>query len=739
MPNKFARAVPIEPFHPHGLLPEGLLPVSRPDGSFETEMSNAAGRVASTFGAIADDAAKQEGDAAGKVAGLDPHYRPDGSLTIRGKAFNDAATKTYENNLDAKLRNNLQATYETYKNDPAALKQALDGLHSKMSSDDVFDHIRGDFNAQFARLRMPYENKALSNFEDGVKDESRASLVSNVTATQTNAARMAAADPNNPLTGKNIGIELDRADKMIDAQIESDAITAEAGAKLKIKNRNDVLQIAALAQAATLKTPEAIAAYRENAKNKFAKGEFRGLTADGFQTLDSSLQALEKSVRTATDAGVTQLTKNISDYVDRAASGLPTPADEWTRYLTSDAAKTPKGQLAIATGENKVKLATVMSNLSIEDAGRLVAGFRAEASKGGATAPAAEIIEFAEKQLEKQRKAINTDQLGYAAARRLIPAVAPIDFQGFAASEDPAAAGALAAQVRDRTAQARAVGSQLSRAPQFLRPEESERLKEIVDRGGSQALALAGAIVKGAGADAPAILREISTDAPLLAQAGNIIANGGSLSAARDAFTAARVKAETGKDLPGIPPSTSGKAARETFGAAFAMQGEDGNRIRTTADAIARARLGNIDPKGAEAETIYKRALQEAAGANFVGGVQYGGVADYKPGYWSSYKVPVPSNIRADAFRDVVRSFRDDDLKSLPVPPQTADGKPYSARDLAGAIPIAVRGGYRFAMGDPSSNDPKYMRGADGAPFVLPFDALQKVAPRISGAFLGGS
>ena len=84
-------------------------------------------------------------------------------------------------------------------------------------------------------------------------------------------------------------------------------------------------------------------------------------------------------------------------------------------------------------------------------------------------------------------------------------------------------------------------------------------------------------------------------------------------------------------------------------------------------------------------------------------------------------------------------SLRDDDLKTLPVPPLTADGKPYSARDLAGAIPVAVRGGYRFSMGDPSSNDPQYVRGADGAPFVLPFTSLQNIAPRISGALLGGN
>lgn len=740
MVNKFARGVPVEPYHPHGLLPEGLLPVSRPDGSFETEMANAAGRVAGTFNAIADEAAKAEGAAGGKVAGLEPHYRPDGSLTIRGQAFNEAATKTYSNNLDASLRTDLQSAFEANKNDPKKLKNTFDALAGEYRDKHVFPEIMGDFNAQFARLRLPYENKALANFEEGVKDESRASTVNLISATQTNAARMAAADPNNPETARAIAADLSRLDRKLDADVESEALPAASAAKLKISTRDTVLSSAALAQAATLKTPEEIAAYRENAKTKFAKGEFKGLSADGYSTLDASLQALEKSTRTTINAGVTQLSKNIDDYVDRAASGLPLPPDEWTRYVTSEAAKTPKGALAVATGENKVKLATVMSNLSVEDAGRLVAGLRAEASKGGATAPAGDLIDFAEKQLEKQRKALNTDQLGYAAQKRLIPQISPIDLQGFAASNDPAAAGVLAAQIRDRTAQARAVGGSLSRAPQFLRPEETDRLKEIVDRGGPQALALAGAIVKGADADAPTILKEISKDAPVLAQSGIIIANGGSLSAARDAFEFNRLKAEK------LDPLTVADAAQTTanlatIGTALARVPDAAGNIRVTANAIAGARItrAGLDPKSSEAETVYKRSLQEAAGATFVGGTQYGGLGSYSTGWFGkSGQTVIPPGIRADALRDVMRAVTDDDLKSLPVPPQTADDKPYSTRDLARAFPVAVPGGYRLALGDPASDTPQFMRGADGKPFVLPFDALIKIAPRVPGALLGG-
>lgn len=743
MPNKFGRGVPVADYRPQHLLPEGLIPVAPPDGSAFDQLAQASTHFAATTGALADDFAKAEGKAAGKIAGNDPHYRPDGSMTLRGQAFNEAATKTYENNLDAQMRTEMQGLFETNRNNPAALAKAFDDMEKQYLAPDghVFPEIAGDFRAQFARLRMPYQNKALGNFEEDERAKSRASLVEAGSAIQTSTAQIAAADPNNPQTAETIRREIKRYDDKVDAQVNDPLrpIAADTGAKLKLKNRDTVLVSAALAQASSLSTPEEIETYRKNAKSKFADGKFDGLSADGYQELDAGLQQLQRSKTTQINQGVTLLGKNLDDYIERAGNGFNVATSEWSQLATSDAAKSPKGAALLNSGEAKLKIATLLGKLSIEDGGRMVAGLRAEANKDGASKAGADVVTFAEDQLDKQRKALNSDQLGYAANRRLVPEIAPLDFQGFAASNDPAAAAALAAQFRARTAQGRAIGSSLSRAPVFLRPEEKDRLKEIVDRGGPQALALAGAIVKGADSDAPKILSEISSDAPLLAQAGNILANGGSMSAARDAFEAARIKQETGKDLPGVSPSVSSRAMRDTLGNAYTLQGEDAGRIRITADAIARARIahGGVDPKSGEAEDIYKRALQEAAGAQFVNGVQYGGIADYKPGYWTSYKVPVPSQLRPDMLRDVVRSIRDDDLKALPVPPQQANGTFYRARDIAGAVPVAVRGGYRFANGDPTSNDPQYIRGADGAPFVLPFSALLGFAPRVNGALLG--
>lgn len=743
MPNKFARAVPVNDYKPRGLLPDGLLPVARPDGSEATAMASATGHLAKIANAVADEQAQLEGARAGRTAGLDPNYRPEGASTLRGQAFEKAATATYLDNLDARLRTDMQAAYEANRHNPTELKAAFDRLGAQYEREHVFDDIRGRFHADFARLRMPYQNRALADLEERTRDDSRAALVENVTSSQSNALRAAAADPNSPQTAETVRREIDRLDRLVDAMVADPdrPISAETGARLKIKNRDDVLVAAAVAQAQTLTSPEAVATYRENAKAKFAAGEFDGLTGDGWTKLDAELQSLTRTRRTEGNAGVNLLKSNIDDYVKRAVNGFPVAADEWTRLVASEAGRTEKGAALIASGQAKLQVAEVLRTRSIEDGERLVSEMRATLAKDGAASKGqADLVTFAEEVIKEQRTAINTDQLGLAQQKRIVTAIAPLDFQGFAASNDPAAGGAFAGQMRARAAQARAVGTELSRAPQFLRPEEKARLQEIVSQGGPKALELAGAIVKGAGIDAPNVLREISSDAPLLAQAGNIIANGGSLAAARDAFEAAKIKAATGKDLPGMKPTDAANVALDTFGAAFTMQGEDAGRIRIAADAIAKARIyrGGIDPTSSEATAIYKRALQEAAGAQFVDGVQYGGVADYKPGWWSNYKVPVPAGVRADAFRDVLRTIRDTDLAGLAVPPVSADGRPFTARDIATSVPVWVDGGYRFAQGDPASSDPKYIRGRDGAPFVLPFEFIASLRTRLPRAFLGG-
>lgn len=254
---------------------------------------------------------------------------------------------------------------------------------------------------------------------------------------------------------------------------------------------------------------------------------------------------------------------------------------------------------------------------------------------------------------------------------------------------------------------------------------------------------MAAAIVAGAGKQAPEVLAEFGADAPMIAESGAILAFGGSAAAAQDVI-AGYGKGPDGKQLKGLKPAVERDNAIAVAGSALAYAPKDMARVQRAASAIARTRIAeqNLDPTSDEAVDVYRQAVQEAAGAVFDRGEQFGGFADIGGGVFSSgHKVLVPSAIRADLFGDVLASISEDDLASLGVKPKAgiatyAPAARSLASTLRGAIPVAVNGGYAFAYGDPGGEDPQFVQGDNGELFVLDLMAMRdRLATRVPGAF----
>ena len=350
---------------------------------------------------------------------------------------------------------------------------------------------------------------------------------------------------------------------------------------------------------------------------------------------------------------------------------------------------------------------------------------------GGFSSDQAELVQFGRKLVDDARTMLGRDPLGYADRYLRVP-IAPLDWGGDSTG--------IAGQIGDRVATAEAVGRQLRRDPTYLRPDEVERMREIVDKGGVQGTAVVQAIVQGAGTRAPAILKEIGGSAPALAQAGVLVASGAPRVAADDLLEAQRLKAQPNFRFPS-PPRDAMRMVGEAIGGAYDQYPEDKARIIAAANDIygARAARFNYDGRDSASQEAYRKALQDAMASTRQGGRQFGGVASYTPGFWSSYRVAVPNDVDAGRFAQVIRSIRDEDLASLAVPPRTADGRAFRASDIHGSVPVRYGDGYRFAQGDPRSDDPKWIRGADGNPFVLPWATVAPtLRSRVPGAFLGG-
>ena len=139
----------------------------------------------------------------------------------------------------------------------------------------------------------------------------------------------------------------------------------------------------------------------------------------------------------------------------------------------------------------------------------------------------------------------------------------------------------------------------------------------------------------------------------------------------------------------------------------------------------------------------FTRQAQLAAGATFDGSTQYGGVAEYRHGGFlgmgaSSQKVPIPPDMKAAEFGNVMRSLTDGLLNSLPMPPVEGDHKTrVPAERIQGGQLVAIgHGRYKVALGDPTpgSPDPAWVLDPAGNAFVLD---LNQMAPQLRSLLPG--
>lgn len=353
----------------------------------------------------------------------------------------------------------------------------------------------------------------------------------------------------------------------------------------------------------------------------------------------------------------------------------------------------------------------------------------------GLSAAAAGVIEDAESYIGKRRKLVETDPLAEAERSGTIAGITPLDWD---------AGDALKAQIGARAAQAEAVAGSNGRAPQYLRPDEKDRLKEVLQAGGDKALKLATEIVEGAGspARARAILGEIETSAPRLGVLGRMVAHGAKeqADAARDAFEALRMEQAPGVKTAGAPKE-AGTIERDVLGTAFAAQTADRQRAIDAARLIYKGRMARLgyDPDDKKSENVYREALRLAAGGSGPqGGGMVGGVQAYTPpaNWTGERKVLAPDDVKYGQFPNVIAALRDGDLAEVPGGAPEKDGRPYSARDFKSAYPVRVPGGYAFARGEPGSDDPQWITRKDGRPFVMDWQWFKtRVRPRVPQAF----
>lgn len=338
----------------------------------------------------------------------------------------------------------------------------------------------------------------------------------------------------------------------------------------------------------------------------------------------------------------------------------------------------------------------------------------------GFTRDQAEEIQYRQKLVDGKSERLKNDQLG-AVAQDLGFTIPPYD---------PTAADAPA-QIAQRVGVAGNIAKAVGKPVRYFRPDEKIRLQAALAEGGDNALGIMTGIVQGARDHAPAVLAEIGEDSPVMAQIGAIIAQGGSLPAARDAMMAVELRKQNASGVP-MPPKSMMEIANEVIGRSLESNLEERSRITQLAGLIFSTRVSRlaVDPDSPEGAAIYRRALVEASGGMVRGKDTVGGFVEMGGGWFGARprgKVAVPPGMSPALFTATLDAIRDDDLRTLKVPPVGANGQAYSAADLGAMLPVLVDGGYAFRTLDPQTGQPVYARGADGRRFVLAVEDLRLI------------
>lgn len=647
-------------------------------------------------------------------------WRPSGRDTVYGRAYDVSGTRTYLEMIDLAMVENQQAIYEQYKDDPVKLEQALgEGLQAELR-DNVFEEIAPEYDVAWRKRSSSILSKARAEQQERLQQQNRVDFLGRVEELENRKSQqIAGLDPNDEGAASDLADLQASIDAHYDSAVARGIIDLDQAEKFKRLSRSDTTVGFYVRQASKMPADD-IKTMRADMTNDYAEGKLEGVSADDWAKIDQGLEAAESARRTQDAKASADLTKRGEDLVKRVARGLPVTPEELARFQL-DAGTAPRGKEIVSSTLAQLRVSEAIRTLPIGQVEKNLKQLLGE----NATA---EDIDFARTTIAQHRKEIATDPLGVAERFGVLPVSEGLLLDG---EIDPST---VSAAFSERINAAKVAAEHFGTSPKFFRPGEAEQIEAAVKADPQRGLDIAAGLVDAAGRDADRVLRELGDVAPALSLSGSLIAAGGNRQAAAD-LIAGYGKSPDGKEYADMPNTKRLPAAREISGEALAFTPSEINRLDQAAASIARKRLydAGIDPKKEGAEEIYERAYQEAAGATFANGAQYGGFTDYDRGWrYSPQKVLLPPTVRADKFPDLMEALTDADLGGV----TAKNGKPWTARDFRRAMPVAVTGGFVFALGDVSGSSPMFIADENGDPIVLDLETLRPaLEPRVPGAY----
>lgn len=649
---------------------------------------------------------------AGKPGG----FRPMAGSGAYVDAYNAAGTRTYLQTLQMTMLDEQDQLAQQYKADPAGLERAMGDLLKAHLQDHVFPQVAGDYELAFRKNALAHVMQARDAQEKKVQEDYRAGLQSRIGSAEDQKARILAGTDFSAAASDRLGLLQRTVDDQYDAMVSQNLMTPAQAKTAKKASRDQLNVDFYLGQSRGMK-PAEIATMRESMRQDFAAGKLP-LSADAWEKIDVGLKAQQTARTTQNNALTHSLERRSKDMAERLAGGGVVTPDEIAKFQ-ADAAAVENGKDIAKSALTRLQVAQALRQLPIGEAQAQIAKLLQDGTS--------EDIKFGQDAIRKQREALKNDPLGMAERFGVLRSSPPLPIDGDVNAST--VAGAFGQRIADAEAAAKHFGVE----PVYFKPGEADQIEAAVKDDPARGLQIAAGLVSAAGPNAQRVLRELGKDAPAVALAGGLVAAGGSAKAAAD-IIAGHGKTPDGKDYADMPVTKRMPLAQAQAGSALVFTPDQVTQTDAAAAAIARKRLydAGIDPKHEEAKPVYERAYQEAAGAIFNGNVQFGGFADYKPSWnWKNRRVLVDNRIRADRLPDVIGALTDADIGTV----KARNGKTWTAKDIQGAMPVAVKGGYAFALGDPATS-PMFIADENGNPLVIDIAGMaDKLKTRVPEAF----
>jgi hypothetical protein len=707
-----------------------------------TSVARGFAQIGNDVGRIADHAAAVEGAEAGRLAGLDPEFRPTKSMTIRGEAYDQAGIAIYGTRAKERFAADLADAYDKHQADPQALGAALDAKRNSWIG-EALPEIRPELELQFEKSRFTYMRQAARAQAARVSAEQTAALQSELGLQLKTLDQRAYA----------LGLD-DKADEVLASDIGELTRTLSRrgadGKPLVDPGRTRQILDGTKEQVATARLLgafertqglEAKQAFIDKFREDFAKSEGLAKTYDfeGFKKVERALEADLTRAASQRSAELRVLQGAVKSQSELAKKGFSPPPDELAALKARVAASgSPELAAGLAQAENLLQWQSAARVMPPSQLDQLITAERQRLSKGGATPFETERLALADSLLGNMHTELAKDPLGWADRVGLLP-VTPLNF-----SDEVE----VAASLRTRIAEAEQVASYYGQAPQYLRPDEKRALTTLMNEGGAQMLGIADAVAGAAEDRTPAILGELADEAPALAMLAGLNNAAGRTIAARDAADGLAItKSEEGKKLiAGLMPKASElrSSTANVIGDALADMPRSEGAAITLANQIYAPRALRQGKTAFDA-ALWEQALREALGEHVVNGETYGGIVENDFSSWrSERKIVLPPNVRQGSWRQVIDMITPADLAAADLGnPVGEDGKTVPLERLKNMRLIQMPGVGRYAVAADDGAMPGEERfvykNRPGDPFVID---LGKLAPRLArrrpDLFLGG-